>query len=39
MAFKNLTHNNFIVPTILVVAIVTSNLKKREKRLKPKLGR
>jgi hypothetical protein len=39
MAFLNLTYNNFIVPTILVVATIASSLKKRIKRLKAKLGR
>ncbi len=39
MAFLNLTYNNSIVPTVLVVATIASNLKKREKKLKAKLGK
>jgi hypothetical protein len=39
MVFLNITYNNSIVPSILVVIIVASNLKKKEKRLKAKLGR
>jgi hypothetical protein len=39
MAFLNLTYNNSIVLAILIVATIASNLKKRVKRLKAKLGR
>jgi hypothetical protein len=39
MAFLNLIYNNSIVPTILVVAIITNKLKRKEKRLKAKVGR
>jgi hypothetical protein len=39
MAFLNLTYNNSIVPTILVVATIASGLKKIKKRLKAKLGK
>jgi hypothetical protein len=39
MAFLNLIYNNSIVTTILVVATIANMLKRREKRLKAKVGR